>query len=158
MFFNRLWIDEAKTIKLSNDLIVLKPIRFYSDYYNGALIRNYTYSIFDKKRDILVGYCDLRLGDDIALTYLGNIGYNVFETYQRRGYASAATDLLIQLAKQLNVKKLNITCNTDNYPSIKTIEKCGFIKIADVAVPADEPLFQQGDYYKYIYTLDLTKE
>lgn len=155
MFFNRQWINKAKKINLSDDVILLKPQRFYSDYYNNAPIQNYTYQIIKKDTKTLVGYCDLRDGDESALYYLGNIGYNVFSTYQRRGYATRATYLLLELARQIGLEEINITCNTDNLASIKTIEKCGFTRIASVAVPADEPLFQQGDYYKHIYMIKL---
>ena len=156
MFFNRQWIDKAKSIKLSNEIITLKPIRFFSDRYNGSIIKNYTYQIFNHN-ETLVGYCDLRVGDESALFYLGNIGYNIFSHHQRKGYATQATYLLLDLARQLDLEKINITCNTDNIASIRTIEKTGFKYVESVVVPADEPLFQQWDYFKHIYTLDLKK-
>ena len=158
MFFNRQWIDKAKSIKLSNDIITLRPQRFFTDRYNGARINNYTYQIFTTTTNQLVGYCDLRDGDEIALYYLGNIGYNIFAHHQRKGYATQATLLLLELAREIGMEKVIITCNTDNIPSIKTIEKCGFKRVDSVAVPADEPLFQQGDYFKHIYTLNLKED
>ena len=158
MFFKKPWIEVAKTIRLENEVIELRPLRFFEDYYNGAKIQNYTYQILRQPDKKHVGYCDLRVGDEVALYYLGNIGYNIFFNHQRQGYATQATILLIDLAKQIEMEKLSITCNTDNIPSLKIIEKTGFTRIASVAVPADEPLFQQGDYFKFIYTMDLKGE
>lgn len=155
MFFNKQWIANAKTIELKNDVVYLKANRFYNDTYNGEIVRNYTYRIFKTVDNAFVGYCDLRIGDDEALYYLGNIGYNIFEHHQGQKLAYHATLLLIELAKEVGLETLNITCNTDNIASIKTIERAGFIKVNSVAVPVSEPLFHQGDYYKYIYTMHL---
>lgn len=158
MFFNKQWIDKAKKIKLSNQWVTLKPKRFFSDKYNGEMIRNYTYEIISTQTGALVGYCDLRDGDANALYYLGNIGYNIFRHHQRKGFATQATFLLLELAREIGLKKICITCNTDNLASIRTIEKCGFNYIESVSVPADEPLFHQGDYFKHIYELELKEK
>lgn len=158
MFFNKQWISEAKKINLANEQVYLKPNRFYTDRYNEASIRNYAYQIYSRKTDKMVGYCDLRVGDEDALYYLGNIGYNIFRHHQGHGYARFATLCLIELARTIGMDELNITCNTDNIASIRTIEHCGFKKVASVAVPVDEPLFHQGDYYKFIYTMKLRKK
>lgn len=158
MFFNKQWILKAKSLKLENEVVYLKHNRFYQDTYNGAQIKNYSYQIYLKKSNKLVGYCDLRDGDSDALYYLGNIGYNIFNHFQGHGYAYYATLCLIDLAREIGMDTLNITCNTDNIASIKTIERSGFKEIASVAVPVDEPLFHQGDYYKFIYTLNLKEK
>lgn len=154
MFFNKQWILKAKTINLENDFVRLKPQRFFQDTYNGEPIRNYSYQIMNKENK-LVGYCDLRDGDKVALKYLGDIGYNIFTHYQGQHLASHATELLIELAQEIGMQQINITCNTDNVASIKTIERCGFEFVESVSVPASEPLFHQGDYFKHIYTLNL---
>ncbi len=155
MFLPKQWIAKAKTIKLENDRLILKPTRFYTDTYNRQRIQNYSYQMIRKKDNRMIGFCDLRDGDKIALYYLGHIGYNIFPQYQGEGLAVDATLLLIKLAKEIGMDELLITCNTDNVASIKTIERSGFKYIDSVSVPVDEPLYHQGDYFKHIYTMDL---
>ena len=149
-FFESLKI---KNLDLSNDVIELRAHRIFNDYYNDEKISNYVYGIYLKKEARLIGFCDLRLGDQNALAYLGNIGYSIFQLYRGHNYAYMASTLLLELASYLEVDSLIITVNPDNIPSIKTIEKLGAQYIKRVPVPSHEPLFQQGDYEKLIYRI-----
>lgn len=154
--FKKPWKAQAENIHLENDVLALVANRFFEDIYNDAKIRNYQYQIVLKQSNQLVGFCELRVGDQEALFYLGNIGYNIFRHHQGHGYAKIASILLMSLAQQIGLKSLSITCNTDNHASIKTIEALKPTRqLGYVVVPASEPLFQQGDYYKYIYEFDL---
>lgn len=158
VFLTKSYKDIAKKTELEDDVIKLVKNRFYTDSYNGAMIENYAYLITMKASGIPVGYCDLRVGDEVALKYLGNIGYNIFEHKQGQGLAAHAAQLLVELARKMGLKRITITCNTDNIASVKTIEKLGAVLVDTLNVPADEPLFHQGDYVKYIYRVDLIKE
>ncbi|NLC41811.1 MAG: GNAT family N-acetyltransferase [Erysipelothrix sp.] len=149
--------QEIKELDLANELIELKSHRIFKDYYNGQPIENYVYGIYLRDTKKLIGFCDLRLGDQTALMYLGNVGYSIFHHYRGHNYAFQATELLLRLAVYLKVESVMITVNPDNEPSIRTIEKLDSEYIKRVKVPASEPLFQQGDYEKLIYRISLTK-
>ena len=149
--------------KKNVDYLVLKSpygiqLRFESHYYssyNNGKIENYMYSIWDSKTNSQLGFCDLRLGDEQDLFYLGNIGYNIFLHHRGHGYAKIATKLLLMLSKKLGIKQLFITCDPNNIASKKTIISCGGIYINTVNVPAYDPLFLQCEYIKDRFLIDL---
>ncbi|MFP7696928.1 GNAT family N-acetyltransferase [Trueperella sp. LYQ143] len=76
--------------------------------------------------DQIVGRLSIRYAlTDYLLKYGGHVGYAVRPEYRRRGYA---THLLAEAVSRLHtcgIERVLVTCDDDNIPSAKTIERCG---------------------------------
>lgn len=100
-----------------------------------------------------IGNCDLRLGDSNVTEILGHVGYSIQEVYRGHHYAVRACKLLCDYAKRAHMTQLDITCDIDNYPSIRTCELLGAEKVATIAVPADFKTYDDtpscGQKYRY---------
>jgi predicted acetyltransferase len=55
----------------------------------------------------------------------GHIGYDVRPSERRKGYGSLILELTLEKAKNLGLRRVLITCDTDNIGSAKIIEKNG---------------------------------
>lgn len=105
---------------------------------------------------IKVGRCDLRIGMNEELYYLGNIGYSVFSEFQGNHYAMKACLLLFEEAKhKYHMEELIITCNPDNEASRRTLEKLNGNMLEVAQVPSDHYCYKIGDYYKCIFKYTL---
>lgn len=115
----------------------------------------YFFNIRRVSDNIIVGQCDLRVGDDARMFYLGHVGYSILPNYQGHRYAWRACQLMMQLAQKAGMTELYITCNPDNIPSIRTCEALGakFLGIWDV--PPDNIEYANGNYQKCRYYLPL---
>ena len=82
-----------------------------------------------------IGNCDLRLGDSANTEILGHVGYGIHEAYRGHHYAVHACKLMCDYAKRAHMTHLDITCDIDNYASIRTCELLGAEKIATITVP-----------------------
>ena len=76
--------------------------------------------------------------------------------YRGHHYSKDACLLLFDKAKEKGFKQLMITCSPDNIASRKIIESLPFKYLETKEVPAClKKDFDQGDYIKRIYCLDL---
>jgi len=57
----------------------------------------------------------------------GHIGYDVRPSERRKGYGSLMLKLALEEARKMGLKRVLITCDTDNIASAKIIEKNGGI-------------------------------
>jgi predicted acetyltransferase len=55
----------------------------------------------------------------------GHIGYGVLPEHRRRGYATEILRQSLVVARSLGIDRVLVTCDDDNFGSIKTIEACG---------------------------------
>ena len=81
----------------------------------------------------LVGFIDIRHRmNDYLAAYAGHIGYSVRKSERRKGYATQMLTQALELAKELDIYKVLITCNRDNVASAATIRKCGGVFESEV--------------------------
>ena len=103
-----------------------------------------------------VGRIVLREGSNEERYYDGHIGYTIEKEYRGHHYSKDACLLLFDKAKEKGFKQLMITCSPDNIASRKIIESLPFKYLETKEVPAClKKDFDQGDYIKRIYCLDL---
>ncbi|MBE5738699.1 MAG: GNAT family N-acetyltransferase [Clostridiales bacterium] len=81
---------------------------------------------FDKSTNRLVGMIDIRhyLNEYLA-KYAGHIGDCIRPSERCKGYASEQIGIALKICKLLGIDRVLITCDDDNIPSAKSIEKNG---------------------------------
>lgn len=65
----------------------------------------------------------------------GHIGYGVRPAHRRRGYATEMLRQGLNALGNLGITRVLVTCDDDNQPSIRTIERCGGV-LENVVTPA----------------------
>ena len=70
-----------------------------------------------------IGGMVYRYGTKAQLQYCGHIGYHIDESYRGHGYAYQALCLLEKVLSAKGIDHVRITCEKNNIPSKKTIEK-----------------------------------
>ena len=95
-----------------------------SDTVNPSWVVTDTYFAFDDDERI-VGVIDLRHELNDFLKDFGNSGYSVRPSERRKGYAASMLSLLIRRAEEIGMKRLQLSVERTNEPSIKTITKNG---------------------------------
>jgi tagatose 1,6-diphosphate aldolase len=104
----------------------------------------------------IVGGMGLRVGtsSDLEL-YLGHIGYHVFPPARGRHLAERACRLVLPLAARHGMRTLWITCNPENGPSRRTIERLGASYVNTVDLPSTHILYKRGERQKRRYRLEV---
>ncbi len=97
------------------------------------------------------GFINFRLGDsERILLYAGHIGYEVFEPYRGNRLALAACLAIGPFVRTI-YESVIITCNPDNEPSRRTIERLGARFLNEIPVPPEEPAYANGSRAKRRY-------
>ena len=91
---------------------------------NPSWVVTDTYFAFDEN-DGLVGIIDLRHNLNDFLKDFGNSGYSVRPSERRKGYATEMLRLIIRRAAEIGLKRLQLSVERTNEPSVKTIIKNG---------------------------------
>lgn len=96
--------------------------KYISSYSN---LDYYRYAIIDKISLECIGQIAFFLVD--TKNNFAEIEYCIGTNYQKRGYATQATKALIDFGfNKIKLHKIQICCKTNNIPSRRVIEKCGF--------------------------------
>lgn len=77
-----------------------------------------------------------RLNDHL-LKIGGHIGYDIRPSKRKRGYGTMILRLGLRKAKELGIAKILLTCNENNLPSLKIIEKNGGVFENKLPNPAE---------------------
>ena len=104
----------------------------------------------------MAGGIGVRIGStpDIEL-YAGHIGYHVYPPARGRHFAERACRMLQPLLKFHQLSPVWITCNPDNAPSRRTLERLSAQYVETVDVPLTHPFFARGEKQKCRYRWDI---
>ncbi|NLX76042.1 MAG: GNAT family N-acetyltransferase [Clostridiaceae bacterium] len=93
---------------------------------NGWVVSD-TFFAVRKSDSKIIGIIDIRhnIGDEFLSKYGGHIGYAVRPGERRKGYATQMLKLALEHAKSIGLSRVMLGCYSDNWGSIRTIEKCG---------------------------------
>jgi predicted acetyltransferase len=61
----------------------------------------------------------------------GHIGYGVRPSERKKGYGKQQLLLVLDIAKQMNIPKVMVSCNKANIPSAKTAVSCGGVLVRE---------------------------
>ena len=144
-----------KNIFFGNKKIIIKECFKIDPSESNSYVESIYFDIIDINNNF-VGYCDLRLGMNEELYYLGQVGYHIYNEYRGNNYAYEASLLIFKLAKnKYLMESLLITCNPENIASYKTLSKLNGKLVKIVDVPKNSSLFQTGDLKKCIFIYKL---
>lgn len=99
-----------------------------ANYFMAAPFGKYGVEL--KKEQKLIGTIDIRVN---SKQINGEIGYAFNARYQGKGYATEAAQKLLNLGfKTLELEKIIATCNKENTPSERVMERLGMKKEAEI--------------------------
>jgi predicted acetyltransferase len=82
--------------------------------------------VTDGSPEEVVGFLALRTRlNEWLFNEGGHIGYSVRPSRRREGHASRALGLAVRRAAELGIERALVTCDDDNLPSARTIERNG---------------------------------
>ncbi|HUN72846.1 MAG TPA: GNAT family N-acetyltransferase [Steroidobacteraceae bacterium] len=103
-----------------------------------------------------LGRIRLRVGwSEDVIRYAGQVGYAVEPAHRGHRYAERACRLIMPLAKRHGMTSLWITCQPDNLPSRRTLERLGAECVGVIGVPAAYPLDAGAERKKMCFKLGL---
>lgn len=129
--------------------LVLRHYGPGSDYVGGLPSWQFAIRRLGERRN--VGMCDLRVGWSDEILYAGHIGYRILLPYRGHGYAERASRLLLALAERVGMEEVLITCDPDNAPSRRTLEKLNGRFEGIVTVPEKTVAYELGDREKCLF-------
>ncbi|APH15417.1 acetyltransferase family protein [Clostridium sporogenes] len=87
-----------------------------------GLVPSSTYLAIRLVYNKLIGMIDIRHKlNDYLFQFGGHIGYSVRKSQRRKGYAKEMLHLALEKCKDMNIKKVLITCSKENIASAETI-------------------------------------
>lgn len=109
----------------------------------------YHFALFVDGHDDPVGHVNLRIGDtEHVRMYAGHVGYAVGAAFRGHRRAARATRLVLDFAHDLGIDHVWITCNPDNFASLRTLEILGAERVEVVDVPPDTEMHERGETRK----------
>jgi predicted acetyltransferase len=120
----------------------------------GELVPFYHFKITDLD-GTKVGHINFKVGDtDHIRQYVGHIGYEILPEYRGNSYSYFACNAIRPFV-QVFYKKIILTCDIENTPSIKTIEKLKGNFLNEIIVPKHDPSYKGNLLKKRRYEWEL---
>ena len=119
---------------------------------SGRQVRRLPSRVFWLDDDEFCGIINLRFlaGSDALPDYVsGHIGYAVVPWKRRRGYATRALSMLLPVAREVGLNRVELTCDDDNEASRRVI-------LANGGRPAGSRTEASGKT-KLVFTIDLNR-
>jgi predicted acetyltransferase len=105
-------------------------------------IQAYCFTMINSSTGNEMGGINIKAGyTENIVNYRGNIGFTVYDSFRGKHYSARGCVLLIPVIVILEMTPVWLTCNIDNIPSKRNIERIGAIYIDTVKVPEE--------YYPY---------
>jgi predicted acetyltransferase len=135
---------------LRSPRVVLRFIRMVPGEASRGFVPYYHFRIVTTD-DAEIGHINFRVGrtEHVRLC-AGHIGFEVLESYRGHGYAWEACQAIAPFVRSI-YESVIITCDPDNLPSIRTIERLGARFVDEVAVPPHDPHYLRGSRSKRRY-------
>ena len=92
----------------------------------GQIVIDTFFAIRESDGKIL-GMIDFRHELNDFFKDFGHCGYSVRPTERKKGYATEMLRQVLEIAKQLGLEKVQLSCEKNNIPSVKTITQNGGI-------------------------------
>jgi predicted acetyltransferase len=135
---------------LQSGAVKLRFVRIVSGEPARGFVPAYHFRIFAVAGDE-VGHINFRLGDTAHVRLCaGHIGFEILEPFRGHRYALQACQTVAPFVRTFYENVL-ITCDPDNHPSRRTIERLGAVFMDEVPVPPDDPHYQRGSRSKRRY-------
>lgn len=128
-----------------------------SKFMGSQDVPTLSYDISVPELERIVGTVEYRFETGRDLKFYGNIGYVIYQPYRGHGFAYQSCMMLLELLKKEHpeLHEVYITCNPDNVPSKKTIQKIPGTYLGTVDVDRDHELYYYGETQKEIYVVYL---
>lgn len=125
----RLWLEDKEVNRFLETRFSIwdkeRIIRFIEDQYSSET--NILYGIFAKDTQTHIG--NIKLGSINWYHLVADISYFIGDKeYRGRGAATEAVNLIVDYAKSINLHLLLAGLYGNNTPSMKVLEKAGFIR------------------------------
>ena len=134
----KLWHDIIDEFQDSGEKIIPYALKLKCDCYNDFLAETnnfrsgesispesvpaVTYFLMDKTQNKILGAINIRYRlNDYLEKYGGHIGYGIAPSERGKGYATKMLSLALEKCRELNIERVLLTCDEDNFKSSKTI-------------------------------------
>lgn len=88
----------------------------------------YQFVIALKDKPNLIGLCALEIAEGKPVA--AKISYSIHPNHRKKGYATEAALGLLDFAQQnLKIRNFHTSCDSENKPSLRILQKCGFTEI-----------------------------
>ena len=136
-----------------NDISLQIVVNNKTDLTN---VHHYIYYIIDNNTNEIIGELMIYQTDNPnTFLYCENVGIEIYEKYRYKGYSKKAFELAKTVLKMLGFSKVILTCEKDNIPSYKSMEKNGARFIDERKVPKNNFAYEDGLRNIKVYEYDL---
>lgn len=140
--------------RLAFEDVELGFVKLIPAFPEQGLVPYYHFKVINQ-HGLDVGHISLRIGDNEHITVIaGHIGYTILPRFRGNRYAYKACRALAPFAATL-YETVIITCNPENVPSRRTIEKLRANYLGTVKVPTYDRAYQGGARVKRRYEWNL---
>lgn len=132
----RMWEIEKGTISIEEAKKAIDYMQNNHEKNRVGYIYHACFAVFEKDKNIIIGWCGLDGKSDENL----DIFYSIDANYRNKGFATQCGERLLSYAfDEAKVPFVNGGCNKDNIASYKVLKKIGMVQ--NNLESNDDPLF-----------------